>query len=52
MPSERQVGDAAGIVAVQSGFLDRAYLVKWAAELSVSEKLEKLLSGEITPKTT
>ena len=51
-PSERQVGDAAGVVAIQSGSLDRAYLKKWADGLGVAEKLNKLLSGEIKPKTT
>jgi hypothetical protein len=51
-PSERQIGDAAGIVAVQSDSLDHAYLQKWAAKLGVSEKLGKLLSGEIRPKST
>jgi hypothetical protein len=51
-PSERQIGDAVGVVAVQSGSLDRAYLGKWASELGVNEKLNKLLSGEITPKST
>jgi hypothetical protein len=50
--SERQVSDAAGIVAVQSDSLDRAYLQKWATELGVSEKLSKLLAGEIRPKST
>ena len=51
-PSERQVGDAAGVVAIQSDSLDRAYLKKWANELGVTIKLNKLLSGEIKPKTT
>jgi len=51
-PSERQVGDAAGVVAVQSDSLDSAYLRKWADELGLREKLDNLLSGEIKPKTT
>ncbi len=51
-PSERQISDAAGVVAVQSDSLDRAYLQKWATELGVSEKLSKLLAGEIRPKST
>jgi hypothetical protein len=51
-PSERQISDAAGVVAVQSDALDRAYLKQWAGELSVSEKLNKLLTGEIKPKNT
>ena len=51
-PSERQISDAAGVVAVQSDSLDPAYLQQWAGELRVSEKLNKLLVGEIKPKST
>jgi hypothetical protein len=51
-PSERQVADAAGIVALQSENLDRVYLEKWARQLGIAEKVNKLLSGEIKPKTT
>jgi hypothetical protein len=51
-PSERQLGDAAGIVAVQSGALDENYLRHWAAELNVASELEKVLRGEIKPKHT
>lgn len=51
-PSDQQVADAAGIVAIQSNSLDRAYLEDWAGKLGISEKLNKLLSGEIKPKTT
>jgi hypothetical protein len=51
-PSERQIGDAAGVVAVQLGSLDRAYLQRWAGELGISEKLNRLLAGEIKPKST
>ena len=51
-PSERQLGDAAGVVAVQSEKLDRPYLKKWAEALGVSAELNRLLSGEIRPKRT
>jgi hypothetical protein len=51
-PSERQISDAAGVVAVQSRSLDRAYLQDWAGKLSVTDKLNKLLIREITPKST
>jgi hypothetical protein len=51
-PSDRQLGDAAGIVAVQAESLDRNYLTKWAANLSVTDELNRLLSGEIRPKDT
>jgi len=50
--SERQVADAAGVIAVQSVSLDRAYLEKWSGELGISEKPNKLLTGEIKPKST
>lgn len=51
-PSDRQLGDAAGVVAVQGARLDRTYLTKWAAALNVSEELGQLLSGKIQPKRT
>jgi len=51
-PSERQLGDAAGIVAVQADALDRQYLKQWARELNLIPELGKLLSGEIKPKNT
>ena len=51
-PSERQVGDAAGIVAVQGAELDRDYLERWARELGVATVLLDLLNGKIRPKCT
>lgn len=51
-PSDRQLGDAAGIVAVQQGMLDTAYLRRWANELGVTQKLDEVLSGKIKPKQT
>jgi len=51
-PSERQRGDAVGVVAVQRGRLDETYLRHWAAELDVAATLEDLLTGKIKPKTT
>jgi hypothetical protein len=51
-PSEQQIVDAAGIVAIQFDSLDLDYVKKWARTLRVGEKLNKLLSGEIGPKTT
>jgi hypothetical protein len=51
-PSERQLGDAAGIVSVQGNALDKNYLRRWANELAVASELEKLLRGEIKPKQT
>ncbi len=51
-PSDRQLGDAAGIVAVQAEALDKNYLTKWAAKLNVAHELNRLFSGEIKPKNT
>ena len=51
-PSDRQMGDAAGAVAVQGEKLDQSYLKQWAEALGVIGELNKLLSGEITPKLT
>lgn len=51
-PSDRQLGDAAGIVAVQADALDKSYLKQWAQELKLTDELERLLSGEIKPKNT
>ncbi len=41
--SERQWQDVLGIVKVKHGQLDYEYLRKWAAELGVSDLLEKVL---------
>ena len=51
-PSDRQLGDAAGVVAVQADALDKNYLRQWAQELKLARELERLLSGEIKPKQT
>ncbi len=51
-PSERQLGDAAGVYSVQSGSLDTAYLRKWAVYLGVQRELDNLFAGRIRPKTT
>ena len=51
-PSDRQLGDAAGVVAVQREKLDGSYLRKWARQLGVSAELDGLLSGRIRPKHT
>ncbi|PIU57480.1 MAG: hypothetical protein COS88_00970 [Chloroflexi bacterium CG07_land_8_20_14_0_80_51_10] len=45
IPSERQLGDAAGIAAVQKGNLDLGYLKHWARKLSTAELLEQILQG-------
>jgi hypothetical protein len=51
-PSDRQLGDVAGVVQVQRGKLDEAYLRHWAGALGVSTELEATLSGAIRPKHT
>jgi hypothetical protein len=51
-PSDRQMGDAAGVVGVQGEKLDRSYLKHWADALGVSGDLNQLLSGEVRPKRT
>jgi hypothetical protein len=51
-PSERQLGDVAGVIQVQRGKLDLKYLKSWATELGVSAELEAALSGAIKPKST
>jgi hypothetical protein len=51
-PSDRQLGDAAGVIAVQAGALDNGYLHRWARELQVTGQLADLLSGKIRPKQT
>ncbi len=51
-PSERQLGDAAGVYVVQSGVLDNDYLRLWAANLDVRRELDDLFAGKIKPKTT
>jgi hypothetical protein len=51
-PSDKQVADVAGIVAVQTDDLDCDYLRHWADELGVRLILDKVLAGEIRPKAT
>ena len=51
-PSDRQLGDAAGVVAVQADTLDKNHLRHWARELKLTDELENLLSGKTRPKQT
>jgi hypothetical protein len=51
-PSDRQLGDVAGVIHVQHGKLDEAYLRHWAAELGLTAGLEAALSGALKPKQT
>jgi hypothetical protein len=43
--SERQIRDAAGIVAVQGAALDGAWLRRWAQELGVEDQLARVYPG-------
>ena len=49
---DRQLGDAAGVIAVQGGKLDLEYLWRWARELRLTAQMESLLTGKIRPKQT
>jgi hypothetical protein len=51
-PSDRQLGDAAGVIAVQAAALDKDYLRRWADELHLSDELKRLLTEQIKPKDT
>jgi len=51
-PSDRQMGDVAGVAQVQRGKLDEPYLRYWAQELGVLQELETALSGALRPKNT
>jgi hypothetical protein len=51
-PSERQLGDAAGVVSVQGHNLHLDYLRHRADELKVRATLDDLLAGRIRPKAT
>ena len=51
-PSTRQLGDAAGIAAIQKDSLDLTYLRHWANEIGVLSTLEEVLSGKIKLKET
>jgi hypothetical protein len=51
-PSERQLGDAAGVFAVQGSALDLEYLRQWAGVLNVGQELDDLVSGKVRPKST
>ena len=50
-PSDRQLGDAAGIVAVQGDKLDVNYLRGWAARQGTRHVLEELLAGKYLKET-
>lgn len=51
-PSDRQLGDVAGVLAIQKSKLDLNYLRHWASELKVLLALENALQGNPPPKST
>jgi hypothetical protein len=51
-PSDRQLGDVAGVLHVQRGKLDETYLRHWAAEVGLTAELDAALSGALKPKQT
>jgi hypothetical protein len=47
--SEQQWRDAQGLIRVQAGALDQAYLRRWAGELGIADLLEAALRGQRPP---
>ncbi len=47
--SDRQWGDVLGVLRVQAGRLDDAYLDRWAAELGVADLLAKARAAALSP---
>jgi hypothetical protein len=52
MPSERQIRDAQGIIAVQGPRLDVQYIERWAREMGIEEEMKALLAGGDLPNLT
>ena len=52
MPSERQIRDAQGIVAVQGSRLDVQYIEEWAREMGIEEEIKTLVASRNLPNLT
>jgi len=52
MPSERQIRDAQGIIAVQGPRLDVQYIERWAREMDIEGEIQTLLAGGKLPNLT
>jgi len=52
MPSERQIRDAQGIIAVQGPKLNVQYIERWAREMGTEEEMKTLLAGGDLPNLT
>ena len=48
-PSERQIRDAQGIIAVQGVKLDIRYIEEWAKKLAIEDKMKEVLFGRKPP---
>jgi len=51
-PSERQIRDVQGIIAVQGPRLDAEYIERWAKELDVEDEIKKLFTVKDLPNLT
>lgn len=51
-PSDRQLNDSVGILAVSGDLVDNDYLDHWANQIGVTDLLQQLRSGDIPPRTT
>ena len=51
-PSERQLRDAMGIVAVQGDRLERSYIQIWAEKLGIREEINTLFKDKSLPNLT
>jgi hypothetical protein len=51
-PSERQLGDARGIVAVQGHQLDKSYINKWAQILGIEKEVNLIMTSKDLPNLT
>lgn len=51
-PSDRQLSDSVGILAVSGDLVDNEYLDHWANKIEVADLLEQIRSGSIPPKST
>ena len=52
MPSERQIRDARGILAVQGSKLDEEYIIKWASAMGIEDRVKSILSSQTLPNLT
>jgi len=51
-PSERQMGDARGIVAVQGKNLDTSYISAWAKTMDIAKEIDEIMTRIDLPNAT